>query len=262
LILFGIVNSMRKAFLILALLFCFLTLPAIVDNAVFARQMMPGLDCGLAGGENGIDACCYNQTEGLPDLPGQDILSHFPFVGGPIKKYEETDRSFQKLQEDYNNNLPCLYGEANSDPAQGKCTCVLPQSVSGQSLTTNSAQTDRLSAMCGVYKFENSSEASACVDCATTQNGYWSGLGCIPLDPSTFISAWILKIGIGFGGLFALLCIIYSAIRIQVSRGEAESIQKARENITSCVIGLILIIFSVFILRLIGVQVLGLPGLG
>ena len=58
------------------------------------------------------------------------------------------------------------------------------------------------------------------------------------------------------------MCIIYSAYLIQFSRGNPERIKKAREYLTSCIMGLLLIIFSIFILRLIGVDILRIPGFG
>jgi len=66
--------------------------------------------------------------------------------------------------------------------------------------------------------------------------------------------------GIGLAGLIALLCIIYAAFMIQISSGNPERIKKAQELLTSCIMGLMLIIFSVFILRLIGVDILKIPG--
>jgi hypothetical protein len=57
-----------------------------------------------------------------------------------------------------------------------------------------------------------------------------------------------------------MLGIIFSAFQIQISQGNPEKIKKAREMLTSFVIGLLVIIFSVFILRLIGVDLLRIPG--
>jgi len=255
---------MGKKIILLVLLLGFLSTP-FFTRGVSARQRIPGLDCGVAGADGGIDACCYNKPEEIQGLPGQSVLDNVlvrGFIGGPIKQYAETGQNIKKLQEEQLNEMPCLNGEPDSDPAKGSCTCKIPDED-----INNTKQTQRIVEMCNAYKFgtedePNGAELSNCIKCASEENGYWSGLGCIPLNMTTFVSQWILGIGIGLGGLIALLCIIYSAIRIQVSRGEAEGIQKARENITSCLIGLILIIFSVFILRLIGVQILGLPGLG
>lgn len=90
--------------------------------------------------------------------------------------------------------------------------------------------------------------------------GVWTAIGCIKQDLSLFIKETIFGWGIGLAGIIALLCIIYSAFQMQTSQGSPEKIKKAQELLTSCIMGLILIIFSVFILRLIGVSILKIPG--
>jgi hypothetical protein len=46
------------------------------------------------------------------------------------------------------------------------------------------------------------------------------------------------------------------------SAGNPERLTASRELITSAVIGLMLILFAVFLLKLIGVNILGIPGWG
>lgn len=99
------------------------------------------------------------------------------------------------------------------------------------------------------------SELASCVECVYGQ-GVYTSLGCIPYSFNGILSA-VLLIGISIGGAYALLCIIFSAIRIQMSRGDSQAIQTARENVTGCLIGLILILFSVFIINALGGGVLG-----
>lgn len=103
-------------------------------------------------------------------------------------------------------------------------------------------------------------DRNACLKCAVEEGGFYSDLGCIPGNLAGFITDFVLRIGIGIAGFIALMCIIYSSFLLQVSRGNPEMITKAREQITSCIIGLLMIIFSVFILRLIGVDILKIPG--
>lgn len=106
----------------------------------------------------------------------------------------------------------------------------------------------------------NSKEKGACESCYNG-SGVWTGAGCIYADTKSFIEKTLLGWGIGIAGTIALLCIIYAAFSIQTSQGNAEKIKKAQELLTSCITGLLLIIFSVFILRVIGVNILQIPGL-
>jgi hypothetical protein len=70
-----------------------------------------------------------------------------------------------------------------------------------------------------------------------------------------------MTFGVGLAGIAAFLCIIYAAFILQTSRGNPERIKKAREYLTNCIIGLLIIIFAVFVLRLIGVDILQIAGL-
>lgn len=100
-----------------------------------------------------------------------------------------------------------------------------------------------------------------CVACASS-GGYPSAIGCLPLDNiGKFIAETVFGIGLSFAGAICLLCIIYSAIMLQTSQGSSEQIEKARKILIQCLSGLVFIIFSIFILRFIGVNLLRIYGL-
>jgi hypothetical protein len=63
------------------------------------------------------------------------------------------------------------------------------------------------------------------------------------------------------GGGIALVLIAVSGFMITTSGGDREKLQAGKELLTSALIGLGMIIFSVFILDLIGVRILRIPGL-
>jgi len=105
-----------------------------------------------------------------------------------------------------------------------------------------------------------SKEFVNCSDCFA-KGGYWSGIGCIYFSNwQTFFEKNVFGLLIGLAGIISLFCIIYAAFQIQTSSGNAEKVKKAQELLTSCIMGLMLIIFSVFILKLIGVDILKIPG--
>ena len=59
-----------------------------------------------------------------------------------------------------------------------------------------------------------------------------------------------------------MLVIIAAGYRYMTSQGNAEAIKAAQEQITSAVVGLLFLVFSLVILQVIGVDLLQLPGLG
>jgi len=81
--------------------------------------------------------------------------------------------------------------------------------------------------------------------------------GQIPTDPAGIAKA-LLNLGVGVAGGIAFLLMIFGAYRLMFSGGDPEAIQQGRQVITAAIVGLLVIIFSVFILNLIGISVLGL----
>jgi hypothetical protein len=91
--------------------------------------------------------------------------------------------------------------------------------------------------------------------------GLKTALGCIPIQNTNEFAGWFLRWAIGIAGGVAFLLMVWGGFQIMTASGNLEQVQHGRETITSAVAGLIFIIFSVFLLQLIGVQILGIPGL-
>jgi len=103
-------------------------------------------------------------------------------------------------------------------------------------------------------------EGLFCTTCV--QSGqHWTAVGCISPQIGPLIEQWLFGFAMGLAGMVTLGCIIYSAFLMQTSMGDPEKVSKAQELMTSCIVGLVVIIFSVFILRVIGVDILRIPGL-
>lgn len=88
-----------------------------------------------------------------------------------------------------------------------------------------------------------------------------STFGCIPTNPVQLVSL-ILQIGLGIAGGIAFLMMVYGSIKLISSAGNPESISQGKEFLTYAILGMLIIVFSVFILTLIGVKILKIPGLG
>jgi len=221
---------------------------------IFGEGNGTSRDCCPAAKEE----CSSKPFGGLPGWATNGI----PLLNDVLKNYSQTCDSIKKMQSESGqgnpNDYKCVWGKSDEKTIPGQCICV------DDNLET---PLPILKKMC--ERYIKSAELQACVYCASGQHvdgrpktfdrGFWTALGCIPLDIKPFIEEFVLKWGIGLAGMIALLCIIYSAIMIQTSAGNAEKIKKAQQNLTSCIIGLILIIFSVFILKLIGVDILRIP---
>ena len=68
----------------------------------------------------------------------------------------------------------------------------------------------------------------------------------------------LLLLGIGLAGGIALILMVVGAIRVLTSSGDPQKLGSGREIIIAALVGLLFLIFSVLILRFIGVQIIGL----
>lgn len=84
-------------------------------------------------------------------------------------------------------------------------------------------------------------------------------LGPISTDPVSFLRSFF-SIMLSISGGIALLLIIRSGYQLLVSQGDAEQVKAARERLTSAIVGLLFLIFSLVILQVIGVDILHIPG--
>ncbi len=86
-----------------------------------------------------------------------------------------------------------------------------------------------------------------------------TAIGKIPLNPVGFITK-LFQIVLSFAAIGAMLLILYAGYRLLLSRGDKEVIQAQRERITSAIVGLLFIIFSLVLLSVIAGDVLKIPG--
>lgn len=93
-------------------------------------------------------------------------------------------------------------------------------------------------------------------------SGIDTAIGCIPVKDTNEFMGWILGWAIGVGGGIAFLLIVYASFMTMTSQGNPERLKAGQELLTSAISGLIMLIFSVFILKFIGVDILGLGDIG
>jgi len=78
---------------------------------------------------------------------------------------------------------------------------------------------------------------------------------------SSGVASSFLSFGIGIGGGIAFLLMIFGAYRLMFAAGNPESVQQGQQIITAAIAGLLVIVFASFILRFLGLTILGLGGL-
>lgn len=92
----------------------------------------------------------------------------------------------------------------------------------------------------------------------------WTAIGCLNAGtpsgvPGSLIGqllVWATILGSGF----AFLIIVFGGFQIATAAGDPKKMKAAQELIWSGISGLLLIIFSIFLLNLIGFRILGLTG--
>lgn len=113
-------------------------------------------------------------------------------------------------------------------------------------------------------QLDNAEFQEKCLKCVTAGangvGGIWTAIGCLPTNYTDLINKYIFTTGLGLAGVVAFLYLIYGSFLILTSTGNPEIVAHGKEVITSAISGLILIIFSVFLLRTIGVDILKIPG--
>lgn len=95
-----------------------------------------------------------------------------------------------------------------------------------------------------------------CID-YSIDPGIVTAIGCLPYHPFEFLRSF-RGVLISMGGGIALLLMIIAAFFVLTSKGNSEQIQRGKEIFTSALIGLLILISSVFLLRLISVDLLDL----
>lgn len=98
--------------------------------------------------------------------------------------------------------------------------------------------------------------------CGGSAEALNTAIGCIPITDQGGFIAFFLRWGIGIGGGIAFVLILVAIFQIMTSQGNPERLKAGQELLVSAISGLILLIFSVFILQLIGVEILQIPGFG
>lgn len=89
--------------------------------------------------------------------------------------------------------------------------------------------------------------------------GIYTAIGCIPTEPKALVEGIIKFVSLAAGGI-AFLVMVFGAFRMMTALGNPDNVKAGRDQIVAAVYGLLFIIFSVVLLQVIGVDILGIPG--
>ncbi len=87
-----------------------------------------------------------------------------------------------------------------------------------------------------------------------------TAFGCVPVRVDAFM-AWFLPYLFGVAGGISFLLMVYGFILMTMSSGDPKAVAGAQATITSAIMGLFVSLFAIFILRLVAVGILQIPGL-
>lgn len=211
-----------------------------VDNSNLIGQ-----GCRGTGGQffSGLESVDYS----LAGTPNSDIVQGSDgYYTCPI--IQEINRAVGKMNVGVTGSRTCTTPEAVIKP--GNWNSLLEGNIFGQAAQGIIPTPGNVSA-----------GAAGCVASSGTQ-GINTALGCISFDAESggFVRS-LLGVLIGLGGGVALLLILYGVFIVTTSAGIPDKLNQGKEIISSAVAGLVFIILAIFLMQLIGVQILALPGL-
>ena len=156
------------------------------------------------------------------------------------------------------SSIPIIASDSENPSIFGRATLMVtaPANVDFIPSTTCSKE-DIQNGRCGTSRGQT---VTGCTDSADNP-AIATAIGCIHTNPAEFTKD-VLKFVIGISGGLAFLMMLLGAFQMLTSAGNPETLQAGRERLTSAIIGLLLIIFSVLLLQIIGVGILNLPGFG
>ena len=90
---------------------------------------------------------------------------------------------------------------------------------------------------------------------------YFTVFGCLSTEPGEFVKKMLSFLFSIVGGT-AFLSVLAGSAMVLTSAGDPEKLRSGKNVITSSIIGLLLVIFSAFLLRTVGFDILKIPGFG
>jgi len=152
----------------------------------------------------------------------------------------------------------CLPPRKTCELPEEKLCCDTPQECNTLQSEQSKMPKENIKTICNWVP--EGPHRTTCIDCFEKGNA-WTAIGCIETTPEGFIQRF-LNLGVGIAGGIAFLLILFAGFQMMTSAGNPEKLNAGKELLTAAISGLILIVFSLFLLRLIGFNILRLPDFG
>jgi len=94
----------------------------------------------------------------------------------------------------------------------------------------------------------------------SSSQGINTAIGCIPIGNREAFLAWILSWAIGISGGIAILFAARAGFYILTPAGNPDKIAAGKELIEASIAGILFLVLSTLILKIIGVNLFNLPG--
>ena len=200
----------------------------------------------------GIDGTCVVPSNGST---GKCVNNNFE-IGAACSNNKD-------CASDYCFNGYCTTKNCRNSGCASGFTCLNYNTVNGRSVSIEwtCVKNGDIEAVNEIDTNPSSSSNSYDPTCtpASGGTGTSTALGCIPVEIKSFIP-WLLGYLFGIAGGIAFLLMSYGFILVATSGGDEKKVAGAKETITSAIIGLLVCIFAIFILKLIAVNILNIPG--
>lgn len=237
-----------SVFFVLVSLF-FLAPPLVLaQTTASTAAFIQTTSCGIASDPN-MNKCCYTRAPSTQAPNTGNVL--FDAVTSLVNGLKDAvlnpviDTILTQIRP---IDTPCFEGVPSTPGQLGSSSCICLPNPGKSNL-------EALNKLCD---HAGGSGATSCRSCLSG-GGVWTGIGCVQADIQSFIQDTLLGMGIGIAGGISMLCLIFAAFQMQTSGGNAEKLKKAQELLTNCITGLMVIIFSTLILKIIGVDILKIP---
>ncbi|MFH2085913.1 MAG: hypothetical protein ABII21_03970 [bacterium] len=153
---------------------------------------------------------------------------------------------------------------AACSPSSGSCTgsyCSVNSTTYCCTGTNTAAQCTKLKTSMGASLVTNGQggvTASRPQEC-NGGKGIDTALGCLSVETEGF-TASLLGFLAGISGAIALIIMLIATVQIMTGGDNAEQVKKGKELFTGAVTGLLFIIFSVTLIKIIAGDIIKLPG--